>query len=75
MRLPLFLGIPWFKDLNYMQNNRNRSDFADAHTNLSTDAVTPLRYLLKKNYHHVYLYTYRLAEYADVSEAGKNKSV
>ena len=31
-RLPPFLGIPWFKDLNYMQNNRERSDFADAHT-------------------------------------------
>ena len=51
--LPLFLGIPLFKDLNYVQNNRNRSDFADAHTDLSTDAVTPLKYLIVKNYRHM----------------------
>ena len=48
-----------------MQNNRNRSDFADEHTDFSTDAVTPLKYLMMKNYRHMYLYIYRLAEYAD----------
>ena len=31
-----------------MQNNRNSSDFADVHTDLSTDAVTPLKYLIMK---------------------------
>ena len=31
-----------------MQNNRNRLDFADAHTDFSTDAVTPLEYLIIK---------------------------
>ena len=45
-----------------MQNNRNRSDFADAHTDLSADAVMPLKYLIMKNYRHVYLYIYRLAK-------------
>ena len=59
-----------------MQNNRNRSDFADAHTDLSTDAVTPLKYLIMKNYRQVYLYIYRLAEYADrQSSWKKNKPV
>ena len=47
-RLPLFSGIPSFKDLNHMQNNRDRSDFADAHTDLSTDAMMPLKYLIMK---------------------------
>ena len=54
-----------------MQNKRNRSDFADAHTELSTDTVTQLKYLIMKNYRHVYLYIYRLAEYADRQSSGK----
>ena len=58
-----------------MQNKRNRSDFADAHTDLSTDAVTQLKYLIMKNYHHVCLYIYRLAEYTDCQSSGKNKPV
>ena len=62
MRPPLFLGIPLFK---------NRSDFDDAHTDLPTDAVTPLKYLIMKNYRHVCLYIYRLAEYADRQSSGK----
>ena len=65
------MGIPWFEDLKYMQNKRNRSDFADAHTDFSTDAVTPFKYLMMKNYRHVYLYEYRLAEYADRQSRGK----
>ena len=56
MRLPLFLGIPLFKD---------RLDFADAHTDLSPCALTPLKYLIMINYRNMYLYIYRLAEYAD----------
>ena len=52
-----------------MQNNRNRSDFADAHTDLSTDPMAPLKYLTMKNYRHVYLYI--LAEYADRQSSGK----
>ena len=43
------LGYP-IKDLNYMQNNQNRSDFADAHPDFSTDAVMPLKYLITKKY-------------------------
>ena len=54
-----------------MQNKRNRSDFADAHTDLSTDAVTHLKYLILKNYRHVYLYIYRLAEYDEHQSSGK----
>ena len=54
-----------------MQNNRNRSDFADAHTDFSTDAVALLKYLIMKNYRSVYLYIYRLAEYADRQPSGK----
>ena len=42
-----------------MQNNSNKSDFADAHGDLSRDAVTPL------------LYIYKLAEYADRQSSGK----
>ena len=53
-----------------MQNYRNRSDFADAQIDLSTDAVMPLK-LIMKNYHHVYLYIYRLAEYADRQSSEK----
>ena len=33
-----------------MQNNRNRSDFANAHTDSSTDALTPHKYSMMKNY-------------------------
>ena len=58
-----------------MQNMRNRSDFADVHTDLSTDAVTQLKYLIMKNYRHVCLYIYRLAKYADRHSSGKNKPV
>ena len=57
-----FLGYPIIQD---------RSHFAEAHTDLSTDAVMPLKYLIMKNYRHVYLYIYRLAEYADRQSSGK----
>ena len=30
-----------------MQNNKNRSDFGDGHTDLSTEAVMPLKYLIR----------------------------
>ena len=31
------------RDLNYMQNNRHRSDFTNAYTGLPLDAITPLK--------------------------------
>ena len=55
-------GYPMIQRTKYMQNNRNRSDFADAHTDLSADVVMPLKYLIMKNYRHVYLYIYRFAK-------------
>ena len=59
-----------------MKTNRNRSDFADAHTDLSTNAVTPIKYLIMNNYRQVYLYTYTdLSNTLTISEAGKNKPV
>ena len=59
------------QSLNYMQTNRNRSDFADAHTASSTNAVTPIKYLIMNNYRHGYLYVYKLAKYADRQSSGK----
>ena len=53
-----------------MQSSRNRSDFADAHTDFSTDAVAPLKYLLMKNYRNMYLYIH-LPNTLTVSQAGK----
>ena len=64
-------GYPMIHSLNYMKTNKNRSDFADAHTDLSTNAVTPLQYLTMNSYRHMYLYVCRLAEYADRQSSGK----
>ena len=55
----------------HVQNKRNRSGIADVHNDLSTDAVTPLKYLIAKNYRHMYLYIYRLAKYDDRQSSGK----
>ena len=54
-----------------MQNSGNRSDLADGHNDLSTDAVTPLNYLMVKSYRRVYLYIYRLTENADRQSSRK----